>query len=134
MKRAIILILCLLPVVSCNRGTQAVTLAEGKWDANVRQALNTLLSGQGKGAYAVFDFDKTSIVHDISQALWVYQVEHLRYADAPTHGFLDGVPTPGVEMQGAVETYAAMGETLKSEYNALRARLEAGESLEIKRL
>ena len=48
----------------------------------------------------MFDFDQTSIVHDISQALWVYQIEYLRFADAPIHNFLDGVPTPESLMPG----------------------------------
>ncbi|MBQ2521527.1 MAG: haloacid dehalogenase-like hydrolase [Bacteroidales bacterium] len=129
MKKAFFLALCLSLALSCQRDRQAVVLAEGKWDANVRQALNTLLATQGKGSYAVFDFDQTSIVHDISQALWVYQVEHLRYADAPAHHFLDGIPTPESDMPGTSISYAAMGKVLAGEYQRLKARLDAGESL-----
>ena len=86
MKKNILFILIgLLTVVSCNQDRQAATLQENQWEPVVRKALNGLLASQEKGTYAVFDFDQTSIVHDISQALWVYQIEHLRYADALSH-------------------------------------------------
>ena len=105
-------------------------LEPGNWDPSVRKALNTLMKEQaGKGAYAVFDFDKTSSVHDISQALWVYQVEHLRFADAPSHCFLDGVPDPSKELVEGV-TFADMGATLKAEYESMRQMLDAGSTLE----
>lgn len=115
--------------LSCSRAPRTVALQEGKWDPQVREMLNKLMAGAEQGAYAVFDFDQTSIVHDISQALWVYQIEQLRYADAPAHHFLDGVPTPEDEMPGAGVSFAEMGEVLAAEYTALKARLDAGESL-----
>ena len=112
----------------------------GKWDPQVKNALNELLNQAGNGSYAVFDFDKTSIVHDITNALWVYQIEHLCYADAPAHHFLDGIPTPEDEMpikellsltgEGSGVTYAEMGSVLSAEYETMNARLDAGESLE----
>ncbi len=129
MRSSLRIILFFLIAVSCSRGHQEVTLQPGKWDPQVLKALNGLMANPGTGAYAVFDFDQTSIVHDISQALWVYQIEHLRYADAPSHDFLDGIPSPEKEMPGTELSYAAMGHILSSEYFALKARLQAGESL-----
>ena len=107
-----------------------VKIQGGKWDPQVRNALNELLDKAGKGSYAVFDFDKTSIVHDISNALWVYQIEHLCFADAPAHNFLDGIPTPADTMPGKGLTYAEMGRVLSAEYESMIARLDAGESIE----
>ena len=78
----IIITLC---VLACCR--PAAQLEPGSLDTHVRESLNALMASAEPGGYAVFDFDKTSIVHDVSQALWVYQIEHLRYADAL---FLDG--------------------------------------------
>ena len=117
---------------SCStQETQEETLLqEGKWNPQVRKALNELLRDSGKGAYAVFDFDQTTIVHDITQALWVYQIEHLRYADAPVHHFLDGSPQKEVKMPGKEDSYAEMGEVLTVEYNTMKSRLDAGESIE----
>ena len=131
MKKNILFILIgLLTVVSCNQDRQAVILQENQWAPVVRKALNGLLASQEKGTYAVFDFDQTSIVHDISQALWVYQIEHLRYADAPAHDFLDGVPDPAQEMPGTGLSFAGMGRILSAEYRALKARLDEGEPIE----
>ena len=130
MRRFLGVVLFLLIVASCSRGHQTVALQDGKWAPEVRESLNNLMANHGKDAYAVFDFDKTSIVHDISQALWVYQIEHLRYADAPAHDFLDGIPSPDEEMSGTGVSYAAMGRAMSSEYMTLKSRLDDGESLE----
>lgn len=133
MKRASLYIfLVIIGFSSCNQeNIQPVSLQTGKWNSQVREQLNDLLNNSGKDAYAVFDFDQTSIVHDISNALWVYQIEHLRYADAPAHHFLDGIPTPEDVMPGSSLTYAAMGEVLAAEYDTLLARKTAGVSLEL---
>jgi len=128
MKR-LYLLLALSLTLACQHSAQHRELAAGTWDAQVRNQLNDLLETyQDSGAYAVFDFDKTSIVHDVSQALWVYQVEHLRYADAPAHGFLDGIPDVSQPIGGI--TFAQMGEVLKEEYAQLAALQADGKTLE----
>ena len=120
------LICALALVLACQSGNQHRELAAGNWDVRVRTHLNNLISAQrDSDYYAVFDFDKTSIVHDVSQALWVYQVEHLRYADAPEHNFLDGIPDTSREIAPGV-TFADMGNMLKAEYERLVHMLGAG--------
>lgn len=102
-----------------------------RWDVSVKHALETLINEEGgKGAYAVFDFDKTTSVNDVSQALWVYQIEHLRFADAPKHLFLDGITEPDVVLDGLGLTSTQMGTVLKEEYDQLQALREAGWSLD----
>lgn len=130
MRNAFRVILCLLLVVSCSRDRKSAVLQEGVWDPQVREALNELLASPGPNAYAVFDFDQTSIVHDISNALWVYRIEHLCYDAAPARHFLDGIPTPEDLMPGTDVSYAGMGAVLSEEYGELRARVAAGEPLE----
>ena len=130
MKRQLYIIFGLLLLFSCKKDPQTISLEEGKWNPQLREALNELMASSGKGSYAVFDFDQTSIVHDISQALWVYQIEHLRYADAPLNHFLDGIPTPEAPMPGTAITYAEMGSVLSAEYDALTLKLASGESIE----
>ena len=103
-----------------NNDNPTATVLRGKWDPQVQTALNGLLSNCGEGSYAVFDFDQTSIVHDISQALWVYQIEHLCFADAPIHDFLDGIPEPESLMPATETTYAEMGRILSEEFEATR--------------
>lgn len=128
MKR-FFLLLTLALAVACKPGEQVRELFPGSWDAQIRTNLNGLMAAhRHDGSYAVFDFDKTSIVHDVSQALWVYQVEHLRYADAPSHGFLDGIPDNSQEICGV--SFARMGEVLKEEYEQLDALRAAGKTLE----
>lgn len=128
MKR-LYLLLTLTLTLACQHSAQHRELAAGTWDAQVRNQLNDLLETcQDSGAYAVFDFDKTSIVHDVSQALWVYQIEHLRYADAPAHGFLDGIPDASQPIGGI--TFSQMGEVLKEEYAQLAALQAEGKTLE----
>ena len=124
-------LLCALALVlACQSGHQHQELAAGNWDARVRTHLNNLMAAQrDSDSYAVFDFDKTSIVHDVSQALWVYQVEHLRYADAPEHNFLDGIPDTSRELVPGV-TFADMGSMLEAEYERLVHMLGAGRTLE----
>ena len=119
---------CLLCAVLAMACQKPKALDPGSWDPQVRSELNSLLAG-AKGGYAVFDFDKTSIVHDVSQALWVYQIEHLRYADAPSHAFLDGIPDVSKELAPGV-SFADMGAMLEAEYESLRHRLNAGTTLE----
>ena len=92
----------------------------GRWDPQVQTALNWLMANCGEGSYAVFDFDQTSIVHDIAQAIWVYQIEHLCFADAPIHDFLDGIPEPESLMPATEATYAEMGRILSKEFEATR--------------
>ena len=130
MRRIFLLLALGLLPLGCQRSGRQGELAAGAWDAQVRDQLNGLMAScKGSGAYAVFDFDKTSIVHDVSQALWVYQVEHLRYADAPAHGFLDGIPDVSQAVAGTT-TFAQMGEVLKEEYAQLDALRADGQTLE----
>ncbi len=129
MKKLFVIVFCLIMVNSCNKTPQTEVPPVGKWDPQVWKALNELMISAGQGSYAVFDFDQTSIVHDISQALWVYQIENLRFADAPDHKFLDGIPAPESLMPGSNVTYAEMGDALSTEYETLISRLNAGESI-----
>ena len=132
MKKIVLYILCAaIGFTSCkNESLRPVSLQAGKWDKQVREQLNDLLNNASKDAYAVFDFDQTTIVHDISNALWMYQIENLRYADAPAHHFLDGIPTPTDEMADCGLTYAEMGAVLAAKYETLNSRRTAGESME----
>lgn len=129
MKR-IFLLISLALTLACQPTVQHRYLSAGNWDPRIQNHLNNLLDNyRDSGAYAVFDFDKTSIVHDVSQALWVYQVEHLRYADAPEHNFLDGIPDPSREIAPGV-TFTDMGNMLEAEHERLVHKLGAGMSWE----
>ena len=101
------------------------------WDPDVHKGLNSLIiERSGMGNYAVFDFDKTTIVHDVSNALLVYQVENLKFGTAPDHSFLDAISDIDKKLQGTDITSREMGDTLKAEYDRMMSRLAAGESME----
>lgn len=107
------------------------TFGQGKWNTEVHAALDSLISqNAGKGHYAVFDFDKTTITHDISNALMTYQIEHLRFASAPDSAFLCGIHDAKKPLEGIGISAAEMGTVLQREYESMKARLAAGESLE----
>lgn len=107
------------------------TFGQGKWNTEVHAALDSLISqNAGKGHYAVFDFDKTTITHDISNALMTYQIEHLRFASAPDSAFLCGIHDAKKPLEGIGISAAEMGTMLQREYESMKARLAAGESLE----
>ena len=108
-----------------------VAFSKKDWDKDVYKSLNSLIVDHaGKNDYAVFDFDKTTIVHDVSNALLVYQVENLKFADAPSHSFLDGIDDKDAILKGAEISSREMGDTLKAEYNRMKARLSDGESMD----
>lgn len=108
-----------------------VAFSKKDWDKDVYKSLNALIVDHaGKNDYSVFDFDKTTIVHDVSNALLVYQVENLKFADAPSHSFLDGIDDKDAILKGAEISSREMGDTLKAEYNRMKARLSDGESMD----
>ena len=127
------LLLCLLFVLCRHKRipTSQEAFPQGAWDSTAYNALTNLIDAcKGGENYAVFDFDKTTIVHDISNALMIYQIEQLRFADAPAHAFLDGLSDVDAPLKGIGISSAQMGSVLQEEYNHLSARLESGETLD----
>lgn len=127
------LFLCLLFILCRHKHvpTSQEALPQGAWDSTVYNTLTKLIDDcKDCGNYAVFDFDKTTIVHDISNALMVYQIEQLRFADAPAHAFLDGLSDVDAPLKEIGISSAQMGSILQEEYNHLSARLESGETLD----
>ena len=123
MKRSFFHTLIGIMLVACHTPAK---LPPGRWEPAVREALDALI--READGYAVFDFDKTTIAGDISQALWVYQLEHLRYADAPAHAFLDGIPD--INRSAAGITFADMGKALQEEYRQMISWRDNGATLE----
>ena len=97
-------------------------LERGAWEEETYDALTALLKDKSnRGGYAVFDCDNTSIVHDITHNLTIYLVENLRFADAPEHCFLDGLPDADARLERFGMTVQEVGESLRDEYRALQA-------------
>jgi predicted peroxiredoxin len=93
----IFLILCTLcPVLfnGCTNGTpnSPRTLAENNWAPYTYGALIRLIANNGvfsqsydhnRKPYAIFDFDNTTVINDVEEALLVYQLENLVFKITP---------------------------------------------------
>ena len=53
------------------------------WAPDVRRGLNDFIVSTGPGEYAVFDFDNTCSIFDISEQLMIYQLETMSFAMSP---------------------------------------------------
>ena len=88
MKRAFILLLCLVPMAlclgSCDGGRNSY-LSRGDWAPDVKSAINEFISLNAfkDNAYVVFDFDNTSAIFDIEEQLIVYQLQTMSFALSP---------------------------------------------------
>lgn len=68
-----------------------LNINQQKWDPFVVQRLNTVIRESASEAsvskqdteYAVFDFDNTTIMHDIEDHLMMYMIDHLAYKMTP---------------------------------------------------
>lgn len=86
---ALLLMMCM----SCSKTEMQVkSLDANQWAPYTRSAINRLLNEEGNGSdtynplekpYAVFDFDNTTIINDIEEATFVYQIENLLYRVTP---------------------------------------------------
>ena len=100
--------LAALLLVSCS----GVKLEKGSWTGKNHKALTELVREYGNMSpeydpqnrpYAVFDFDNTLVVGDISLATMVYQIENLEFAIDPDVFFLaltDCIPNIDCALEG----------------------------------
>lgn len=116
MKKILVFIVTALALCACQP-----SLEQNRWESDTYHALSALIADpQNKGAYAVFDCDYTTVVNDISHSLITYMIENLRFATAPEHMFLAGLPEVDVPLEGIGMTAREMGETLAREYAELK--------------
>ena len=61
--------------------TQLIT---GNWAPATRARIQAVIDeNAGQGKYVVFDFDNTSVIFDVEEALLIYQIENLRFKIDP---------------------------------------------------
>lgn len=61
--------------------TQMIT---GNWAPATRARIQSIIDGNAnKGRYVVFDFDNTSVIFDVQEALLIYQVQNLMFKIDP---------------------------------------------------
>jgi phosphoserine phosphatase len=83
------------------------------------------------GAVAVFDFDNTCIFRDVGQAVFRYQMQHLRYRISP-----DALAAvlPGQEILLAGRPMAAITSTLVDAYERLWPLIEANRQNSVRQM
>ena len=102
-------------------GACTAPIERGGWEEEPYNALCEVLGDKSlRGGYAVFDCDNTTVLHDVTHTLMLYQIENLRFSIAPEHNFLDGLPATDFVLEGLGVTAEEMGKTLSEEYYALK--------------
>lgn len=111
-------------------GCKASVLEKEGWSDDVYASLSEVIRSSGKGDYAIFDCDNTTVINDVSHVLMVWQIENLEFRDAPEHLFLDGVDDISVVLNDRGETAEELGTVLRDEYRSLKSMLSDGVPLE----
>ncbi|MGM9734960.1 MAG: hypothetical protein ACI3ZL_00960 [Candidatus Cryptobacteroides sp.] len=127
-------------ISSCSRPS---VLPKDNWNPVVYEALTGMIAREGTMSetydpqcrpYAVFDYDNTTIMNDISLTLMVYQIENLRYAFPPEDAFgcfTAWLPDLDKVLEGPEMSARMIGMDLAADYRALRNMLDEGMSLEM---
>jgi len=105
----------------------AATLITGNWAPVTRARIQAVITANAnKGRYVVFDFDNTSVINDVEEALAIYQLENLRFKIQPSKlaGVLETqIPdlkkTVGTTVDGKNVTCAALITDIVSDYTWL---------------
>ncbi|MGN1210859.1 MAG: hypothetical protein ACI4TM_04180 [Candidatus Cryptobacteroides sp.] len=82
--------------------------------------------------YAVFDYDNTTIMNDISMTLMIYQIENLRYSFSPEEAFsrfTAWLPDLDSEMDGPGMSASELGRCLADDYAVLKEMLDSGKPI-----
>ena len=132
MKKIFVCLMAALTLLSCKTALEPQSckpvLERGAWNDDTYQALTTVIfESENQGNYAVFDCDYTTIIHDVTHAMIVYQIENLLFSLAPEHNFLDGLDEVDFPLEGLGLTAREMGQVLANEYTSLKQ--EMNESL-----
>lgn len=115
-------------------------LPKDGWTDEAHAALEMLIKESGRNGYdpdcrpyAVFDFDNTTIVNDISMTLMIWQAENMRYAFSPDEAFdvfTAWIPDLDQVLEGPDMTARELAGNLVNDYSAISAMLGKGSDLE----
>ncbi|MCQ2181345.1 MAG: hypothetical protein MJY50_04725 [Bacteroidales bacterium] len=107
-----------LTALSCNTPTR---LEHPDWAPDVRQGINDLVEAYGNSPerqYAVFDFDNTSTIFDVTENMMYYQILTMSFATEPER--LREVLSTGVPLDEG--SYAAFAADVGTAYRQLYDR------------
>lgn len=130
MSRKFAFVVILLAVISCGGREK---LPRDAWNEDVYNALTSCVAEVPAGSYAVFDFDNTTIIGDISMYLMEYMIENMRFAFEPNEAFdafTTYIPSLDLELEGVGRTSRSLALELSADYTALRSHMAKGDSVE----
>lgn len=117
-------------------------LPRENWNDDVYGALSKVIAEDGKASkdynpdcrpYAVFDFDNTTIMNDITMSLMIYQVENMKFAFPPEKAFdafTAWLPDLDTVMTKVGMSARELGNDMTKDYTAIREMEKAGKSIE----
>ena len=102
----------------------ATQLISGNWAPTTRARIQAVIDANAnQGRYVVFDFDNTSVIFDIQEALLIYQIENLVFHIDPADmakvletGIPDLNKPMGTSLDGKTITPASLVADISSDY------------------
>lgn len=110
---------------------QIPLLPRDAWTDEVYEALVKTISEAPEDSYAVFDFDNTTIINDISMTLMVYMVENLRFVFPKEEAFkyfTAFLPDIDCQLKGVGKSAREMAQTMSEDYAFLQDALKEQQS------
>lgn len=116
---------------------QIPLLPRDAWTDEVYEALLKTISEAPEDSYAVFDFDNTTIINDISMTLMVYMVENLRFVFPKEEAFkyfTAFLPDIDCQLKGVGKSARELALTMSEDYAFLQDALKEQQSLSLRQL
>ena len=124
-------VLCLLS--SCGRSE---VLPKDSWTPVAHSALEELIKTAPADSYAVFDFDNTTIINDISMTLMAYTVDNMRFVFSASEAFevfTSYIPDTDIVLEGVGRSASELARELADDYAHLQLLKGEGTSVELLR-
>ena len=110
---------------------QIPLLPRDAWTDEVYEALLKSICEAPEDSYAVFDFDNTTIINDISMTLMVYMVENLRFVFPKEEAFkyfTAFLPDIDCRLKGVGKSARELAQTMSEDYAFLQDALKEQQS------
>ena len=116
---------------------QIPLLPRDAWTDEVYEALLKTICEAPEDSYAVFDFDNTTIINDISMTLMVYMVENLRFVFPKEEAFkyfTAFLPDIDCQLKGVGKSARELAQTMSEDYAFLQDAMKKQRSPSLRQL
>ena len=116
---------------------QIPLLPRDAWTDEVYEALLKTICEAPEDSYAVFDFDNTTIINDISMTLMVYMVENLRFVFPKEEAFkyfTAFLPDIDCQLKGVGKSARELAQTMSEDYAFLQDAMKEQQSPSLSQL